>query len=175
MDDGELPAMIEMVKKGRGNRVERFAVKLVLGEHLARPCLLRNPAGLCYHECKDRKRLCGSGQLLASTERMQLGAVTSLPLLCHTLAVSSRRQGGEPPVHGEHIGPHPTHAARVGCVTLASWEVPGREAMSYSSGTDAVSCRPHPGVRRAEGQQAAGAVRWPCGQLMYAALLHAKT
>lgn len=51
MDDGELPAMIEMVKKGRGNRVERFAVKLVLGEHLARPCLLRDPAGLCYYEC----------------------------------------------------------------------------------------------------------------------------
>ncbi len=47
MDDGELPAMIEMVKTGRGNRLERFAVRLVLGEHQARPNLMRDPAGLC--------------------------------------------------------------------------------------------------------------------------------
>ncbi len=30
-EDGELPAMIEMVKTGRGSRLERFAVRLVLG------------------------------------------------------------------------------------------------------------------------------------------------
>ena len=30
-EDGELPAMIDMVKTGRGSRLERFAVRLVLG------------------------------------------------------------------------------------------------------------------------------------------------
>ncbi|KAK9824999.1 hypothetical protein WJX81_007493 [Elliptochloris bilobata] len=34
MEDGELPAMIEMVKTRRGSRLERFAVRLVLGHIL---------------------------------------------------------------------------------------------------------------------------------------------
>lgn len=36
MEDGELPALIEMVKTRRGSRMERAAVRLVLG--VRRPC-----------------------------------------------------------------------------------------------------------------------------------------
>ena len=35
-EDGELPGMIDMVKTGRGSRLERFAVRLVMGAPDAR-------------------------------------------------------------------------------------------------------------------------------------------